>query len=119
MVKIDKDKCIGCGVCVSICSDGFEMIDNKSHVKNPNASCVKEAASSCPVSAIILDGAGTVNADNTSMPDDQNENAQDEQENTPFKRRGLGRGMGQGFGGGRGMDGHSLQRGRHMGRGRS
>jgi len=115
MVKIDKNKCIGCGVCASICSDGFEMIDNKSHVKNPNASCVKEAASSCPVNAIILDEAeSSTNTDDTSGQDD---NAQ-EKEDISSNERGMGRGMGRGRGRGRGMGGHGLQKGRHMGRGR-
>ncbi len=53
MVSVDKDKCIGCGLCVSICSEVFEMKDGKAKVKaqkdNP---CVKEAINSCPVSAI-------------------------------------------------------------------
>ena len=54
MVKVN-DTCIGCGACVSICPDGFEMGDNgKSHVKNGDAPCVKDAANSCPVQAIEL-----------------------------------------------------------------
>ncbi len=54
MVTINP-MCIGCGACVSICADGFEMGDDgKSHVKNPDASCVKDAADACPVQAIEL-----------------------------------------------------------------
>ena len=58
MVKVDKEKCIGCGLCESICPEVFEIgKDGKSHVKNPkackNGKC-KEAAESCPVQAIKL-----------------------------------------------------------------
>ncbi len=52
-VKVDKEKCIGCGACAAVCSDGFELGDDgKAKVKNPKASCIKEAAASCPVEAI-------------------------------------------------------------------
>lgn len=57
MVKINKEVCIGCGACVSICPDVFEMNDDgKADVKsgaNTNADCVKDAIDSCPVDAII------------------------------------------------------------------
>ena len=56
MIKVDKETCIGCGNCVAVCSEVFEMKDGKSYVKagqsdskNP---CVKEAVTSCPVDAI-------------------------------------------------------------------
>jgi ferredoxin len=54
MVKVDKDKCIGCGLCVSICSQVFKMdSDNKAEViAQKNIPCVKEAIESCPVEAI-------------------------------------------------------------------
>jgi ferredoxin len=55
MPKVDKNKCIGCGLCASICPAVFEMgKDGKSTVKDPKSKlpCVKEAAESCPVQAI-------------------------------------------------------------------
>ena len=52
MVKVDQAKCIGCGACVSICEEGFEMKNGKSHVKNPKAKCIKKAIEGCPVGAI-------------------------------------------------------------------
>lgn len=56
MVSVDKKKCIGCGLCSSICEEVFEMKDMKAHVKKgkekSKVGCVKEAAESCPVSAI-------------------------------------------------------------------
>jgi len=119
MVKIDKNKCIGCGACASICPDGFEMIDNKSHLKNPNASCIKQAASSCPVDAIILDGEENVATENKISSSENEDKDMQAKEDLPSEGRGIGRGMGtgRGFGRGRGMGGHGLQRGKHMGRG--
>ena len=54
MVKVDKKKCIGCGLCVSICEEVFEIDkDQKAKVKvNKNLPCVKEAIEQCPVEAI-------------------------------------------------------------------
>lgn len=52
MVKIDKEKCIGCGACVSVCEEGFKLKDGKAEVKNANAKCIKEGANACPVNAI-------------------------------------------------------------------
>lgn len=55
MVKIDKEKCIGCGACVSLCEEVFEMKDGKAHVKaQKNIPCVKEAIDACPVDAISV-----------------------------------------------------------------
>ncbi|MFH1586021.1 MAG: ferredoxin [archaeon] len=54
MVKVDKNKCIGCGTCSSVCPEVFEMGDDgKANVKaQKNVPCVKEAIDSCPVDAI-------------------------------------------------------------------
>lgn len=60
MVKIvvDKEKCIGCGLCASICEEVFEMgKDGKAFVKaQKDIPCVKEALESCPVEAISENG---------------------------------------------------------------
>jgi len=56
-IIIDKEKCIGCGACVSICPKGFELIDCKAHAKKAEVkkiTCEKEAADSCPVGAITI-----------------------------------------------------------------
>ncbi len=51
-IKIN-DSCIGCGSCSAICPDVFEMNGAVAIVKNQkDLPCVKEAISSCPVSAI-------------------------------------------------------------------
>ncbi|MEK6757915.1 MAG: ferredoxin [Nanoarchaeota archaeon] len=54
-IKVNKEKCIGCGLCSSICEEVFEMDDNtmKAKVKaQKKIPCVKEAIESCPVEAI-------------------------------------------------------------------
>ena len=53
-IRIDKKKCIGCGLCASICDEVFEMTnDGKAKVKaQKDIPCVKEAIESCAVEAI-------------------------------------------------------------------
>ena len=57
-VKVNKDKCLGCGMCVGINSDVFEFDDdglakaNKDKITEENEEEVKEAINSCPVGAI-------------------------------------------------------------------
>jgi ferredoxin len=54
-IKIDKEKCIGCGLCVSLCGEVFELDTKefKAKVKaQKSLPCVKEAIDSCPVQAI-------------------------------------------------------------------
>ena len=55
---VDKEKCIGCGACVSMCPDVFELKEGKSAVKDPkaceNCDC-QSAVDVCPVDAITLE----------------------------------------------------------------
>ena len=53
MVQVDTKKCIGCGLCASICPAVFEMEGSKARVKcQKKDKCVDKAVTSCPVSAI-------------------------------------------------------------------
>ena len=54
MVEINKEKCIGCAMCESICPEVFEMNDKgKAQVKEQkDIPCVKQAIDNCPVQAI-------------------------------------------------------------------
>jgi ferredoxin len=71
MAKViqQRDKCIGCGTCVAVCPDFWQMGDDgKSQLKGSKdagegkfeleakeAGCNKEAASSCPVQIITVE----------------------------------------------------------------
>ncbi|MBU3896871.1 MAG: ferredoxin [Nanoarchaeota archaeon] len=50
-MKVDKNKCIGCGACVSICPEIFELKDGKAVVKS-KGEC-PDSVDACPVRAII------------------------------------------------------------------
>jgi len=57
-ITVNKDLCIGCGSCVSLCPDVFELnAETKSVVKKDadlekNSGCIKDAIDACPVQAI-------------------------------------------------------------------
>jgi ferredoxin len=56
-IQIDKEKCIGCGLCASICEKSFKIQGDKAIPVKKEVSkltCEKEAADSCPVNAISL-----------------------------------------------------------------
>jgi len=56
--KVDQEKCIGCGACVALCPDTFELgEDGKSHPKTESCEgCDCQAAvANCPVGAISLE----------------------------------------------------------------
>jgi len=55
-VLIDKEACIGCGACEALCPEVFKMVDGKAIAKkkDTNDKCAKDAAESCPVTAIKL-----------------------------------------------------------------
>ena len=61
----EVDKCIGCGACVAVCPDFFDMGDDgKSHLKKAkkkgkneelnikDMKCAKDAENTCPVQCI-------------------------------------------------------------------
>lgn len=56
MIKVDQNKCIGCGLCSGMCPDIFIMNpDGKADVLSQGEeACAKGAADSCPVKAITI-----------------------------------------------------------------
>jgi ferredoxin len=56
-VSVNKDLCIGCGLCASTCSEVFELgEDGKSHAIGETCTCdLKEVALDCPVQAITVE----------------------------------------------------------------
>ncbi len=54
---VNKDLCIGCGTCSSLCPEVFKIEDGKSHVAKENCEgCDCQAAvDACPVNAISLE----------------------------------------------------------------
>jgi len=57
--SINKEDCVGCGLCVDDCPDVFEMQEDVAAVKVEEVpenlvNAVKEAAENCPVDAIII-----------------------------------------------------------------
>ena len=66
-IKIEREKCIGCGSCAALCPKCFEIIDDgKSHIKNATkqdveelevvkVDCAESAAEACPVQCIHIE----------------------------------------------------------------
>ncbi|MBN1793244.1 ferredoxin [Candidatus Woesearchaeota archaeon] len=56
-IIIDRERCIGCGVCAARCKN-FEMKDDgKAYAKElevKEIGCNREAADNCPVDAIMV-----------------------------------------------------------------
>ena len=49
-IKIDKEKCIGCGLCAQNCPEVFKIEGGKAAVKaQKDSKCVDDAVSDCPV----------------------------------------------------------------------
>ncbi len=55
-LKVDLEKCIACGVCVSMCPDALQLRDDGKAEPVPGATgeeaCVQAAIDSCPTQAI-------------------------------------------------------------------
>lgn len=52
-VKIDKEKCIGCGACESLCPEAFKIEGGKAKFQGSGKEkCIKESVDICPVQAI-------------------------------------------------------------------
>ncbi len=56
-MKIDKEKCIGCGTCVAICPVGAISLDADGKAVIDKEKCINCGAckATCPVDAIVED----------------------------------------------------------------
>ena len=59
-IKIDKEKCIGCGTCAVIAPDHFEIGEDgkaqaKKEAEENEMEAIKSAVDGCPVQAISLE----------------------------------------------------------------
>lgn len=77
-VVINKDKCLGCGMCVGIESDVFDFDDdglakvNNDNINDDNKENVNNAIDSCPVVAIeVVDDNNKENVNNTAKVVDE------------------------------------------------
>lgn len=56
--QVDKDKCISCGTCVSLCPQCFEMKNGFSYAKEGDCECsdcsLEDVAQACPAQAISV-----------------------------------------------------------------
>jgi ferredoxin len=56
VIKVDQNKCIGCGRCTEVCPDTFRLnAEGKSEVIGENKECALSAADQCPVEAIYVE----------------------------------------------------------------
>jgi len=56
MFQVDKEKCVGCGVCVNICpQEAISMVDDKAKIEVNKCVDCGRCAQVCPQGAIYSD----------------------------------------------------------------
>jgi len=71
-VTIDKEACIGCGLCVKECPKGYELDDEmKAAVLDISAPCLKIGEEACPVGAIVVTGEVEMAAEAMEEPEEK------------------------------------------------
>jgi len=104
MFKVDKEKCVGCGVCVNVCPAGaISVKDDKAVISDKCVDCGR-CAQVCPAHAIYP---GTQSRQDVSLNQGQM---------FPGSGFGMGRGSGRGMGMGRRL-GRGLRGGKGGGHG--
>jgi ferredoxin len=56
-INFKKDDCVGCGACVAVCSENWDLEDGKAHPKESQVEdigCNQEAADTCPLQCIEI-----------------------------------------------------------------
>ncbi len=56
-VSVDKNLCIGCSACVSLCPKTFKMNEDEGKaevIASGDATCAQSATDACPVQAIAV-----------------------------------------------------------------
>jgi len=52
MLNISENKCVGCGICMSACPQGIEILNGIARIKDESADCLKNVVKVCPQGAI-------------------------------------------------------------------
>ncbi|MGQ9571373.1 MAG: indolepyruvate ferredoxin oxidoreductase subunit alpha [Thermodesulfovibrionales bacterium] len=91
-VKVDIEKCIGCGICVDVCPvNAIKMENRKAHILEDLCTDCSLCVGKCPVGALTLESIKV-----------NRFYGQENYEHIPYggigRRRGLGRGRRRGLG---------------------
>jgi len=56
-VRVNQDKCVGCGMCASLNPEVFEIVNGKARVKKEKVNLceVQEIVENCPMQAIEIE----------------------------------------------------------------
>ena len=72
MIKVNENTCIGCGACVAIAPDNFDFNESglSSVISETITESTQEAASACPVSAILVEAANNAETENNATKEE-------------------------------------------------